>query len=208
MKGRLTLWLVVVPVIVWALFEFSGDSVSSRISARFASRILAGGDGKFTNAQAFVENRLRDGAVLTTAACLLILAGRWLSALVGRRLRTPARWIVQGWIAFVGLNVFTAVAAHTVLFWCLLFSGKDHTNNYTQWRIKQGLMKEVAAPSQAVLIGASQIRTQIDTKVLNQRLGRKGLDHRTAFPGKLSLRYDSLFGAPSQSSVGLRHHLR
>jgi hypothetical protein len=118
-----------------------------------------------------------------TAACLLIVAHRRLAVYAVRRLQTPARWIVQGWSAFICLNVFAGIAAHTVLFWCLLFTGKDHTINHTQYNIKQALMKEAGAPRQAVLMGASQTRTQIDTKVLNDRLARRVWSTELHFPG-------------------------
>ena len=183
MKSRLTLLLILLPAIAWALFGFLGNRASSSLSSRFGPQILARADGKFTNVQSFVKGRFRDAALLTTAACLLILAHRKLSAWAVRRLQTPARWVVQAWSAFVCLNVFAAVAARTVLFWCLLFSGKDHTINYTQYRIKEALLEEAAAPRQAVLMGASQTRTQIDTKVLNERLAGKLWTTELHFPG-------------------------
>jgi hypothetical protein len=174
---------MVTPALVWALFGLLGDRVSSSLSSRFGPQILARGDGKFASVQPFVKGRLKDCAVLMTAACLLIVAHRRLAALAIRRLQTPARWIVQGWSAFICLNVFAAVAARTVLFWCLLFTGKDHTINYTQYNIKRALMEEAGAPSQAVLMGASQTRAQIDTKVLNEKLGRRVWATELHFPG-------------------------
>jgi hypothetical protein len=182
MRARLTLFLIGLPVLIWAFFGFFGDRVASRLSSKFGPRILASGDSKFTNAQIFIHGRLNDGAILVSAACLIILAYRVLAA-ASRRLTTPTRWVVQGWGAFICLNIFAAVAAHTVLFWCLLFTGKDHTNNYTQYRIKQGLMKECDVASQAVLMGASQTRREIDTKVLNERVGRKLWTTELHFPG-------------------------
>jgi multisubunit Na+/H+ antiporter MnhB subunit len=183
MRPKFAFLLVVMLAFVWVLYGFLGDRVASHISSRFGSKILAHGDGKFTNVQVFVKNRLKDGAVLVTAACILLLVYRQLSAVATRRLRTPGRWIVQGWGAFICLNAFAACAAHHTLFWCLLFTGKDHTHNYTQWCIKQGLMKEIEAPGQAVLLGASTTRTQIDTKVLNDRLGRSLWTTELHFPG-------------------------
>jgi len=183
MRARLTLFLIVAPVVLWVLFGTLGDRAASKISSRFGSRILAGGDGKFAEAAPFVKRRLDDAVVLATAACLLGLAHRRLAVLASRRLRPPGLWIVQGWSVFVCLNVFAAVAARTVLFWCLLYTGKQHVNNFTQWHIKQGMMAEIEAPSQAVLLGASQTRSQIDAKVLNERLGRKIWTTELHFPG-------------------------
>jgi hypothetical protein len=183
MRARLTLLLIVTPAIVWVLFGLLGDRVSSSLSSRFGPQILARGDGKFTSVQPFVKRRLKDAAVLMTAACLLIVLHRRLAAFAIRRLQTPARWIVQGWSAFICLNVFAGVAAHTALFWCLLYTGKDHTINYTQYNIKRALLEEAGAPCQAVLMGASQTRAQIDTKALNERLGRRVWTTELHFPG-------------------------
>jgi hypothetical protein len=182
MRNKRTLLLIALPVIVWALFGLLGDLVSAKISTRFGAQILAKGDGKIADVQTFFNGRLKDAAVLVTAACLVVLAYRLVSYAV-RGIQAPARWIVQGWTAFICLNVFAAIADHNVLFWCLLFTGKDHSHNYTQWRIKAGLMKEATAPGQAVLIGASQTRTQIDPKVLNARLKGRIWTTELHFPG-------------------------
>jgi len=183
MRTRLTLWLLVVPVVAWALFGFLGERLSSSLTARFGPRIVASGDGKFTEPQPFVKRRLKEFAELVTGASLLILAHRRVAAVALQRLPTPARWIAQGWSAFICLNIFAALAAHTVLFWTLLYTGKIHINNYTQYRIKQGLLEEAEAPSQALLMGASQTRAQIDARVLNKRLGRKIWTTELHFPG-------------------------
>ncbi|PWU14622.1 MAG: hypothetical protein C5B50_16940 [Verrucomicrobia bacterium] len=153
------------------------------LSSRFGPRILAAGDGKFTNAEVFVYGRVREGVLLLTAACLLLLAYRIAACWTGRRFQAPARWVLQCWSGFICLNVFAAIAARTVLFWCLLYGGKNQTHNYTQWQIKKGLLPECPAPSQAVLLGASQTRAQIDTKILNERLGSKIWTTELHFPG-------------------------
>ena len=183
MRTKLTLLLLVAPIIAWALFGFFGERAASSLSARFGPRIVASGDGKFTNPQPFVKRRLKEFAVLIMGASLLILVHQALAAVAVRRLQTPARWIAQGWSAFICLNIFAALAAHTVLFWSLLYTGKVHINNYTQYRIKQGLLEEAEAPGQALLMGASQTRAQIDAKVLNKRLGRKIWTTELHFPG-------------------------
>jgi hypothetical protein len=125
---------------------------------------------------------MKDGALLVTSACLLVLAHRRLAAVANRKLQKPAPWVIQGWSIFICLNIFVAVASHTVLFWSLLYTGKGTSDNYTQWKIKRQLMKECEAPGQAVLLGASQSRTQIDTKVLNESLGAKLWTTELHFP--------------------------
>jgi hypothetical protein len=79
--------------------------------------------------------------------------------------------------------VFAVIAAQTVLFWCLLFTGTGRTHNYTQFQIKRGLMKEVQAPHQAVLLGSSQTRAEIDERLLNDWLGREVCTTELHFPG-------------------------
>jgi hypothetical protein len=64
-----------------------------------------------------------------------------------------------------------------------LYSGKGHTHNYTQWRVKAGLMKEAEAPRQAIELGTSQTHRQIDPKTLNARLGRKIWTTELHYPG-------------------------
>jgi hypothetical protein len=93
------------------------------------------------------------------------------------------QWILQSLFAFAALNIFVVIAGHTVLFWCLLFSGTGQTHNYTQYRIKQELMTETAAPSQAVLLGSSQTRAQIDEGILNSHLGSTLWTTELHFPG-------------------------
>jgi hypothetical protein len=183
MRVRATLLLIVMPVVLWGLYGLFAGPASSSLSSRFGPRILAGGDGKFADPQPFVKKRLEDTVVLATSVCLLILVYQALAAYATRRWPPPASWIAQGWCAFVCLNILAAIAAHTALFWCLLYTGKNHINNDTQWHIKQALMKENEAPSQAVLLGSSQTRAQIDTKTLNDRLGQNLWTTELHFPG-------------------------
>jgi hypothetical protein len=183
MRARVTILLVVVPVVLWALFGFLGDRMSTRVSSRFGSRILTASDGKFTDPRPFVKRRLKESAELATVACMLILAQLAFVSSALRRLQPPTRWMVQGWSAFICLNIFAAFAAQTALFWCLLYTGKNHINNYTQFHIKQELLKESEVPGQAVLMGSSQTRAQIDAKAVNDRLGQRIWTTELHFPG-------------------------
>jgi hypothetical protein len=181
--ARLPACLLLTAVLAPLLYALLGQRVASALAARFGAQLLAKGDGKFTDASIFIHGRLREIALLISVACVLLLIYQMFSLRIARRRPVPARWVIQGWAGFFFLNVFIAVAAHTVLFWCLLFSGKDHTHNYTQWRIKAGLLTEVAAPRQAVLLGTSQSRSEIDSKILNERLGDKVWTTELHFPG-------------------------
>ena len=183
MRGKLILLLILLPALAWAVFGSLGDRLSSSVASRFGPRILAATGGKVSNARSFVKDCLQDSALLLTAACLLTLAHRCLAVPASRRFPTPTRWVVEGWSVFLGLNIFAGIAAHTLLFWCLLYTGTESVQNYTQWRIKQSLMKEADAPRQAVLLGASQTWAQIDAGVLNERLGRRIWTTDLSFPG-------------------------
>jgi hypothetical protein len=183
MRARLVVLLLGLPLVAWMLFAFLGTTLSSHVSSKFGAQILALGDGKFDNAQRFVEKRMEDAVIVLTTACVLILACRFVMELSARRFRPPVRWVIQGWAAFVCLNVLVAVASQTALFWCALYSGKDNVQNYTQWRIKETLMRENEAPSRAVLLGSSQVRTQMDSKALNARLGNDIWTTELHFPG-------------------------
>jgi len=175
--------LVACPVAAWGLLGLLGKPIAHEGAARFGSRILRLGDGKFTSPEKFIELRLRDCALLLTAACLLPLALPPATSAFTRRLPSRARWISDAVSGFVCINVFAVIAAHTVLFWCLLFTGKGRTHNYAQFQIKRRLMKEVPAPHQAVLLGSSQTRAEIDERLLNDRLGREVWTTELHFPG-------------------------
>ncbi len=183
MRARLTALLILLPLCAWIGYGFMGGRVASGLAARYGARLLAKGDGKFNDPRMFVQTGLKDAALLLTAACLVLLVYREIAALAARRAPAPGRWVVQGWCAFVCLNLFAAVAARTPLFWCVLYTGKDNIENYTQWHIKETLMSANPAPSQAILLGSSQTRAQIDAKALNDRLGRRIWTTELHFPG-------------------------
>jgi hypothetical protein len=175
--------LLILPIVAWAGFFLFATRLSAILSNRYGAQIIARSDEKFNNVETFLHGRMREGALLLTAACLLLLLQRLASTYINRRFRPPARWILRGWSAFLCFNGFVAVAASTILFWGLLYCGKGRTNNYTQWQIKQRLMRECDAPAQVVLLGASQTHSQIDPKILNKRLGPKIWTTELHFPG-------------------------
>lgn len=175
--------LVALPLLAWTAWGLGGSQAAARLTARYGERLLAHSDGKFTDAEVFTAGRLKEAVELLTMACLLGLGYQGACGLLERRLKRPTLWIAQGWAAFVGLNIFVGAAAHTALFWCALYTGKESVDNYAQWRIKQELMKETKAPEEAVLLGASQTRSQIDAKALNDRLGREIWTTELHFPG-------------------------
>jgi hypothetical protein len=190
MRRRFTMALAICPIVIWVLYGLLGKLISWRVAAHYGPRILAIGDGKFAHADKFVHLRMKDFAVLVTAACLLALALMVAGAVWRRRVCGRAQWILQALGGFICLNCFAAFAGHTVLFWCVLFTGARQTHNYTQYQIKQGLMKEIDAPRQAVLLGSSQTRAEIDEGVLNNHLGARIWTTELHFPG--SRAYDMI----------------
>jgi hypothetical protein len=182
-KKRLIIGLAAFPPAAWALYFLFGKPIAFAVAASFGERLLGLGDGKFTNPEVFVQLRLRDLALLTSVASILALAclftATWL------RVRVPAhfRWAVNSLVLFLCLNVFAAVASHTALFWCLLFTGRDKTHNYTQYQIKRELMSEIVAPRHAVLLGSSQTHAEIDKRLLNADMGKQLWTTELHFPG-------------------------
>ena len=182
-RNRLLFGLAVFPLAVWALWFLLGKLLASVLASALGARLLKLGDGKFTDPAVFIQMRLQDLALLASAASLLtlacLLAGCWFR----RRLPSRLRWVANSLVLFLCCNLFAAIASHTVLFWCLLFTGQDNTHNYTQYQIKRGLMREIAVPRQAVLLGNSQTHAEIDKRLLNARLGRQLWTSELHFPG-------------------------
>ncbi len=203
-RGKLTLLLIALPLFAWALFEIFGGRLASVASVKYGEKILAKGDGKFHGSRKlFIKGLLEDATVLLTASCLLLLAYRIAAAVAERRLQAPALWVAKGSSAFVCLNVLVAVASHTALFWCLLYTGKADVQNFTQWHIKEALMEEASEPSLAVLLGNSQTHVQLDSKILNQRVGGKIWTTELHFPG--SSIYDSMLALERVRSGRLKY---
>jgi hypothetical protein len=155
------------------LYAVLGSTLAHALDVRFGPRVLQMAAGKTTDSRMFIQMRLREAALLLSAAALIALAQLLAASLINRK--TPPRWawVLSGLSGFVCLNAFALVASHTVLFWCLLFAGTGTTHNYTQYQIKWGLMREMQAPKQAVLLGSSQTRAEIDEGLLNDRLGTR-----------------------------------
>ncbi len=199
MRRKIIAALALSPLAAWGLFGLFGNAVSSRICARYGPRILTMGGGKFTDAERFVHFRIRDFAVLVTASCVLALVWMAADAIWPRLVCPRAQWILQALGGFICLNCLAAIAAHTVLFWCVLFSGAGRTHNYTQYQIKQRLMDQIDVPRQAVLLGSSQTRAEIDEQVLNDHLGASIWTTELHFPG--SRTYDMILNLERLPSV-------
>ncbi len=189
-RHRLIIWLAAFSAAAWALFAGLGKPLAGALDARFGSRVLRMAAGKTTDSRMFIQMRLREAVLLLSAAALIAMVHLLAAGLIKRRTSPRLAWIFSAFSGFVCLNAFALVAARTVLFWCLLFTGTGTTDNYTQYQIKQGLMREMQAPKQAVLLGNSQTRAEIDEGVVNDRLGTQLWTTELHFPGNKA--YDML----------------
>jgi hypothetical protein len=129
--------------------------------------------------------------LITISACI-VLAARWLGGLVARKVPRLWQWVPYSALAFVGVNLWIALAAGTCLFWCAFWNGKGTTDNLTQFHIKLLLMDENRAPTKVVLGGSSQVHAQIDHRLLNQRLGSNIFSTELHFPGNRGYDFLSL----------------
>jgi len=182
-RRRLIISLALFPAAAWVLYAALGRTLAGALDSRFGLRVLQMAAGKTTDSRVFIQMRLREAVLLLTAAALIALAQLLADSLIKRRTSSRLAWILSAISGFVCLNVFAVVAAHTVLFWCLLFTGTGTTHNFTQYQIKWGLMREMQAPKQAVLLGSSQTRAEIDEGLLNDRLGTQLWTTELHFPG-------------------------
>jgi hypothetical protein len=182
-RRRVILCLAAFCAAAWGIFALLGGTLARVLDARFGTRVLQMAAGKTTDSRMFIQMRLREVVMLLSAAALIAMAQVLAAGFINRRSPPRFAWVFSALSGFVCLNVFAAIAAHTVLFWCLLFTGKGTTHNFTQYEIKREMMREMQAPKQAVLLGNSQTRAEIDEGVLNDRLGKQLWTTELHFPG-------------------------
>lgn len=190
MKRASFLAFVLGPLLVWAGYAGLAHRVALTVSQRWGQRILVSGDGKFSDVAAFVQHRLYEGAWLITLAIVLTVVVMGVGVLFAKRLSPLWKWVSFSLAGFVGANVWLKFAFGTCLFWCLFWNGKGSTNNLTQFHIKLLLLNENAAAMKVVLAGSSQVRAQIDPRLLNHQFGSNIFTTELHFPGNRS--YDFL----------------
>src|ERR1051325_11157248 len=140
------------------------------------------GEGKITAASSFVHHRFFEGLWLATL--LLVWGGihaavaKWLSGKVPSRRAAIMRLV----LALICLNLWLSQAERSVLFWGLLWQGKQ-TQNLTRFYIKLILARENPAPVQAALMGSSQVRAQIDEELLNSVMSGRLHTTELHYPG-------------------------
>jgi hypothetical protein len=180
-KQRLFIGLAAFSLAVWGMFAVLGETLVRSLDAHFGSRVLRMAAGKTTDSRVFIQARLHEVVLLLAVAAFIALAHVSVVGLLNQRTSPRLAWILSASSGFVCLNAFGVMAAHTVLFWCLLFTGTGTTHNFTQYEIKRGLMREEQAPK--LLLGNSQTRAEIDEGVLNDRLGKQLWTTELHFPG-------------------------
>lgn len=156
----------------WLLFFTAKEPLSRMIAKAAGGTLLRISDGKFNDPQLFVAGRLHDVLWLATIALLLALATRAADAGARRfTLYNKARGVWLGTILFAAVNIWWATAAHTVTFWCLFYQpNSGFADNYTQFHIKKYLSPELNAGKRVLLVGNSQVCSNLDERVINRVL--------------------------------------
>ncbi len=171
------------PLAAWAGYLALGHSLAFWVAGKWGPKIVAAGDGKFSDAGTFIQARLFEGAWLMTATLGILLVVVYLGGVWARKLPELWHWVSYSVCGFVGLNVWLKVAMTTVLFWGVFWNGKGTTDSLTQFNMKLLLMKENSAPTQVILAGSSQIHAQVDHRLLNEQLGKGFNCTDLGFPG-------------------------
>jgi hypothetical protein len=190
-KRYLTIGFLLAPLVVWLTCEVLARPISVRIAQRWGLKIVHAGDGKFSDAAIFLQHRFIEGAWLVTLLTGLAVLSIALGALLARRFQGLWKWVPFSAAGFIGVNAWLKFAVATPLFWCLFWNGKGTTDNLTQFHIKLLLMDENRAPTKVVLAGSSQVRTQIDARLLNAQFGSNFFTTELHFPGNRT--FDDLF---------------
>jgi hypothetical protein len=191
MKRLLALGCLLLTSTAWLGYALLARPLSVGIAHRWGAEIVRKGDGKFSDAAVFLQHRIYESALLLTLTLGLVVVVVVLTPVLARRVPPLWKWVPYSIIGFVGVNLWIAFAAGTCLFWCLFWNGKGTTNNLTQFHIKLLLMDENPAPTKVVLAGSSQVRTQIDHRLLNSLLASNIFATELHFPGNHGL--DFLF---------------
>ena len=175
-------------IIGWGVYAFAKHRIAVAIASQCGATLMKIGQGKFRDPTLFVQYRMREALWLATLA-LALIAAQWLVSRFSRMQIKQQRWIVQGILGFVLLNLWIDAAMNTALFWGLMGIGSG-VQNLMQFHFKRILAAENSVPNRAVLVGSSQARAEIDEDLLNQSLGNDLWTTELHFPG--SHAYDVL----------------
>jgi hypothetical protein len=178
----------------WSLYFAAGPRLADLVASR-AGRVIARlGEGKVASPVDFVQYRIREALGLSTLllvwAVVHLIVTRWQQQRGSPR---RWRWLTHSAMAFLCLNLWLAQAEKTVLFWGLMWQGKE-TQNLTRFHIKLVLAREDPNRNRAVLVGSSQTRAQLDEEKINAQLGPLLRTTELHYPG--SKGYDVLLLQP------------
>jgi len=177
-----------IAIIGWIVYAVARQRIAAAIAGRFGETLLKFGQGKIRDPNLFIQHRLSEALWLATLALLLVFV-QWLCNRLARARIRRERWVVQGMAAFVLLNLWIAAAMNTALFWGAMGAGAG-VQNLMQFHFKRILAEENSVTDQAVLVGSSQTRAEIDEDLLNKLLGTNLWTTELHFPG--SCGYDLL----------------
>lgn len=190
---KISRWLQILSgllAVAWLAFAGLGHALAGWLAARLGSALIRLSEGKIPDPATFFRGRFQEGLWwLTWAWCILLVGiglNRWLRS---RAWYGHYRWILNSILGFAGLNLWLLAAGHTNLFWAFMWQGSS-THNLARFYFKETLLPENTKPSQAILMGSSQTRAQIEENVLNQLLGEKLWTTELHYPG--SRGYDLL----------------
>lgn len=183
MKRPLALGSLISLCLVWLAYASAGHPLAAWIGHKWGPRIVRAGDGTFFDPVVFLQNRFHEACWLLTVSVIVLGLAAGLGALWARRLSALWQWIPYAVTGFAGVNVWLKLASATCLFWCFFWNGKGTTDNFTQFHIKLPTLDEDTAPVKVVLAGSSQVRAQIDRRVLNRELWPAMFTTELHFPG-------------------------
>ena len=174
MKLRRLIWILCgLLVITWVGVALTRSILSNALAARIGEGLIRASEGKISEPSIYILNRINDALFLGFFAFLIILL---IGSLNGFYSRKPwfqsFGWIIQSIMIFLGINIWLSIAGQKNLFWAVLTQGAD-THNLARFYFKKTLLAENKRPSQAILMGSSQTRAQIEEGYLNTLLGEK-----------------------------------
>ena len=180
---RLRNWAILYSVLLlaWVAYASAGDFLGRLVAARMGGFLVRAGRGKVADPALFSTERIYEFLCLLTLAALLAGLLRSLDRWICRRCSALSRSLILAGAGFVGVNIWFGGAMRTALFWGTLWTGAG--DNLVQFHFKRVLADENHAPAQAVLMGSSQTRAQIDEVLLNRLVGDKAWTTELHFPG-------------------------
>jgi hypothetical protein len=172
-------------LVVWMFYLCVGAHLAQALTARLNGKIIHATQGKVADIAVpiFIQNRMKEALWLATLALLLVMM-HWLFENWRRRknIWKRSRWAIHGVVGFIFLNMWVGAAANTVLYWGFLGAGAGY-ESLMQFQLKRNLMNEYPGPQQAVLMGNSQTRSQIDEGQLNDLMGNRLWTTELHWPG-------------------------